>query len=61
VIPFHCVRHSYATAAMEAGMPIPILSARLGHSTASMTLDVYGHALPSTDQAEAARVAAALD
>ena len=60
-IRFHDIRHSYATSALEAGMPVMILSARLGHSTPSLTLDVYSHALPATDKAETKRVAAALD
>ncbi len=60
-IPFHSVRHSYATASLEAGMPVMILSARLGHSTPALTLNVYSHALPATDKIEAARVAEALD
>ena len=61
VITFHSVRHSYATASLESGMPIMILSARLGHANPSITLNVYSHALPATDKAEASRVAAALD
>ena len=60
-ITFHSVRHSYATASLESGMPVMILSARLGHSTPALTLNVYSHALPATDKAEAARVAAELD
>jgi integrase len=61
VITFHSVRHSYATASLESGMPVMILSARLGHSTPALTLNVYSHALPATDKVEASRVAAALD
>jgi integrase len=61
VIRFHDIRHSYATASLESGMPVMILSARLGHSTPALTLNVYSHALPATDRAEAARVAAELD
>jgi integrase len=60
-IRFHDLRHSYATASLESGMPVMILSNRLGHSTPALTLNVYSHALPATDKAEASRVAAALD
>ena len=61
VIRFHDIRHSYATASLESGMPVMILSARLGHSSPALTLNVYSHALPATDAVEASRVAAALD
>ncbi len=42
-------------------MPIMILSSRLGYSSPALTLNVYSHALPTTDQSETKRVAAALD
>jgi integrase len=57
VIRFHDVRHTYATLALEAGMRPWDLSDRLGHSDTSMALDVYRHAIRST-QDEAARRAA---
>ncbi len=61
VIRFHDIRHSNATASLESGMPMMILSARLGHSGPALTLNVYRQALPATNRAEANRVAAALD
>ena len=42
-------------------MPIMILSVRLGQSSPVLTLNVYSHALPATDQSETERVATALD
>jgi integrase len=38
---------------LKAGVPIKVVSERLGHATASFTLDVYGWVLPGM-QAEAA-------
>ncbi len=32
IIRFHDVRHSYATAALAAGVPVKVLSQRLGHA-----------------------------
>ena len=40
---------------LVAGVPIPLVNERLGHSKVSITLDVYGHAIPSHG-ADAARV-----
>ena len=37
------LRHTYAVAAIYAGMDIKTLQANLGHATAAFTLDVYGH------------------
>jgi integrase len=54
-IVFHAARHTSATVALAAGVPIPLVSERLGHSKVSITLDVYGHAIPSHG-ADAARV-----
>jgi integrase len=41
-------------------VPITVVSRRLGHAVASITLDVYGHCLPADDEAAAASVAAAI-
>ena len=51
---FHDLRHLHATHLLEAGVPVSTVSARLGHASARMTLDVYGHARPAVDQAAAA-------
>ena len=59
-IPLHSVRHSYATAALAAGVPTKVLSERLGHSSISITADTYQHVLPELDDQAAARVAAAI-
>jgi integrase len=43
----------YASLMLNAGIPVIVVSRRLGHARASITLDVYGHLIPSL-QAEAA-------
>ncbi len=44
----------------SGGVPITVVSRRLGHASISITLDVYGHCLPADDEAAAATVAAIL-
>lgn len=52
----HQLRHSYATCALGAGIPVHVVAAVLGHSKPSITLDVYSHAIPSQQEAAAAGV-----
>ena len=42
----------------SSGEPITVVSRRLGHASVSITLDVYGHVLPTDDRNTAARTAA---
>lgn len=39
----HKLRHSYASLMAARGVPVEVLSAQLGHSSASVTRDVYRH------------------
>ena len=52
-IRFHDLRHTAATLMLLNGIPLIVVSRRLGHSKPSVTLDIYGHYLPGM-QAEAA-------
>ncbi len=56
-IRLHDVRHSYATAALQAGVSPKIISERLGHATAAFTLQVYSHVIPGMDEEAATSVA----
>ncbi len=58
-IPLHGLRHSYATAALMAGVALRVVQERLGHASHSITADLYTHVLPSTDR-QAADATAAL-
>ena len=51
------MRHSYATAALAAGIPAKIVSERLGHANVQITLDTYSHVIPGLDEQAAATVA----
>ncbi len=39
----HWFRHSHATALLLAGVPVHVVSRRLGHADVQTTLNVYGH------------------
>jgi integrase len=47
LIRIHDLRHSCASYLLGKGVPIHVVSAMLGHSRVSTTLDVYSHCLPA--------------
>jgi integrase len=60
LIRVHDLRHSFATAALRANMNPKLVADRLGHSTVSITLNVYSDSIPEVEAAEAARVVGAI-
>ena len=44
---FHILRHTYATHLLQAGAPLPVIAANLGHSDTRMTERHYAHLVPS--------------
>lgn len=56
-IRFHDLRHSHASHALAAGVHPKIVSERLGHSSISITLDLYSHTLPGLQREAAETVA----
>ena len=49
-IRLHDLRHTGATLLLGENTDIETVSHRLGHAKASVTLDIYGHALPENDK-----------
>jgi integrase len=45
-VRFHDLRHTYASALIRSGLSVKVVQERLGHSSAMITLDVYGHLWP---------------
>ena len=54
-IRLHDLRHSYATAALAAGVPVKVVSQRVGHADVGVTLKVYAHVMPGDDEDAALR------
>jgi integrase len=52
-VSFHALRHTHASMLIRAGVDVLTISRRLGHSSTSMTLDVYGHLIEGADAAAA--------
>jgi integrase len=48
-IRLHDLRHTHATLMLAAGVPVKVVSQRLGHASVQLTLDVYAHVLPAMD------------
>jgi integrase len=49
-LTLHQLRHQHATLAIRAGVDAKTVQRRLGHTSLTMTLGLYAHALPSGDQ-----------
>lgn len=49
-IRFHDLRHTAASLMLNHGIPVLIVSKRLGHSKPSITIDVYGHLIPGKQE-----------
>jgi integrase len=41
IIPFHAVRHTFATICLQENVDIKTIQENLGHHSASFTMDVY--------------------
>lgn len=59
-IRLHDLRHTHATLLLAAGEPVKVVSERLGHANAMITLTVYQHVHPGMGRQAADRFAALL-
>ncbi len=58
-IRLHDLRHTHASLALKVGVPVKVVSERLGHASPAFTLKQYAHVIPGM-QAEAAGLVAEL-
>ena len=59
-IRFHYLRHTYAALVWEQTKDVKYLQTQLGHSSLTMTMDVYGHLMNKTNQDAATRLGNAI-
>lgn len=59
-IRLHDVRHTWATLALAAGVPMKVVQERLGHASISITMDIYSHLLEGLDRDAAETVTRAI-
>jgi integrase len=50
-VTLHTLRHTHASILIREGIDILTISRRLGHSSAAITLGIYGHLVSSQDRA----------
>jgi integrase len=60
-IRLHDLRHTAATLLLRAGVPVHVVSERLGHASTSITMDVYAHSLRDQRSGAADAIASAID
>ena len=56
IIRFHDLRHTYASLLIEQGENIKYIQSQLGHSTPTVTLNVYAHLMKPVNQEAACRL-----
>lgn len=56
-IKLHALRHTAASMALSAGVPLKAVSEQLGHSSVMLTADIYSHVSPALAHDSAQRVA----
>jgi integrase len=55
-VPFHALRHTFASLAIQAGEHPKAIQAALGHASWSITMNVYGHLMPNAFRGLGARL-----
>ena len=59
-IRLHDLRHTHASIAVKAGVPIGVVSERLGHASPEFTLHRYSHVMPGMQREAADKIARAV-
>jgi integrase len=59
-VRLHDLRHTHASIAVKAGVPIGVVSERLGHASPEFTLHRYSHVMPGMQREAANTIARAI-
>jgi integrase len=59
-IRLHDARHTWATLALKMGVPLKVVSANLGHSSITVTADIYSHVTPTMAADATAQIASSI-
>jgi len=51
----HSLRHTHTSHLLADGVPLPVVSARLGHSSVRVTAEIYSHMIHGQDDEAALR------
>jgi integrase len=57
-VTLHSLRHTHASHLIASGLDVLAISRRLGHGSPTITLGVYGHLFPNTDDRAASAIEA---
>ena len=60
-VTFHALRHTHASHLIDAGIDVVKISKRLGHSSPTVTLQIYAHLFRKRDDKSAAAINDAVD
>ena len=47
---FHDLRHTHVSQLLDDGHPITTISRRIGHANPAITLKIYSHIMPGSDE-----------
>jgi integrase len=53
----HAMRHTFATRALERGIPPKVVQSYLGHATIDMTMNIYTHVTEELEREEIKKIA----
>jgi integrase len=59
-VTFHSLRHTHASHLIASGLDVLAISRRMGHGSPAITLGVYGHLMPRSDERAAQIIEMAL-
>jgi integrase len=54
-VSLHSLRHTHTSHLLADGVPLPVVSARLGHASVRTTADIYAHMIHGQDDDAAQR------